>query len=83
MEIIPKLTEKGIEKAKKFLKKRISVKSEYKKEGDPNTCSDVDKLIHAKVTAAQNMLCDPNSKNFGSEFLYMYISHYIDILLNI
>ena len=79
MEIVPKLSEKGIEKAKKYLKKRISGKPEYKKEEDPNTCSDEDKLVHAKVTAAKNMLIDPNAKDFGSEFIYMYISHYLDI----
>lgn len=79
MEIIPKLSEKGIEKAKKYLKKRISGKPEYKKEEEPNTCSDEDKLVHAKVTAAENMLRDPKAKDFGSEFIYMYISHYLDI----
>lgn len=78
-EIVPKLTEKGIEKAKKYLSKRLSGKSEYKKEEEPNTCSDEDKLIHAKVAAVENMLRDPNAKDFGSEFLYMYISHYLDI----
>ena len=78
-EIVPKLTEKGIEKAKKYLSKRISGKSEYKKEEDPNTCSDEGKLIHAKVAALENMVRDNNAKDFGSEFLYMYISHYLDI----
>ena len=80
-EIVPKLTEKGIEKAKKYLSKRIAGKTPYKKESeeDPNTCSDENKLVHAKVAAAENMLRDPNAKDFGSEFLYMYISHYLDI----
>ena len=78
-EIVPKLTEKGIAKAKKYLSKRVSGKSPYKKEEDPNTCSDEDKLVHAKVAAVENMLRDENAKDFGSEFLYMYISHYLDI----
>ena len=78
-EIIPKLTEKGIEKAKKYISKRISGKTPYKKEEEPNTCSFEGKLIHAKVTAEENMLRDKNATDFGSEFLYMYMSHYIDI----
>ena len=78
-EIVPKLTEKGKEKAKKYLSKRVSGKTPYKKEEDPNTCSDENKLIHAKVAAVENMLRDENAKDFGSEFIYMYISHYFDI----
>ena len=76
---IPKLSLKALSRAKSFVTKSVSEKDKYKKEEEPITCSYDDQLIHAKVTALENMLRDPNAKSFGEEFVYMYLSHYLDI----
>lgn len=79
MDIIPKLSEKAKEKAKTLLIKRIEELPEYNKEEVPNTCSFDDQLIHAKKSALINMERDPNAKDLSEEFVYMYLSHYVDI----
>ena len=78
-DILPQLSKKAIEKAKNYLNKRVSEQNVHKEEEDPNICSDDNKLIHSKVAAYENMLRDSDAKDFGQEFLYMYLSHYIDI----
>ena len=77
---LPKLSTKAIEKAKNYLYKIFSLAKEYpKEEEDPNTCSTEDQFIHAKIVALENMERDPNAKSYGEEFVYMYLSHYVDI----
>ena len=78
LDIIPQLAPEIAEKIKNFVYKTTSSVPEYKKE-ENSICTDEEKLIHAKISALINMQRDPNAKNFGDEFVYMYLSHYIDI----
>ena len=78
MDNIPKIPQTIIEKVKNFIYKIITSLPEYKEE-ENSVCNAHGKLIHAKISALINMRRDPNAKNFGDEFVYMYLSHYIDI----
>ena len=78
MENIPKISPTIIGKVKNFIEKIISSLPENKKE-ENSARTDQEKLIHAKVSALINMQRDTNAKNFGDEFVYMYLSHYVDI----
>jgi hypothetical protein len=78
---IPKLTDKAMKAAKKYIKGRVKkgivdMLKVPKKEGP---CDSKQQLIHAKVAAIINCQKDPNNRGLSRETVYMYLSHYIDI----
>ena len=78
---LPRLTDKGINMAKKYIKSRVKkgIEDMFKVPKEEGACSSEEKLIHAKESALVNMQRDPNNKGFSRETVYMYLSHYVDI----